>query len=308
MRQEDSGVARAAHTTGLTSIAGYLIRRSQQVHNALWSEMVIGDLTGPQYAVLSALSSFPHIPQHRVGQLASLDKSSVADVVNRLVGKSWISRDRDPSDSRRYVLSLTSAAAIALSSITPSVAQVQDALLQPLGVRRRRLLVGHLATVARVSALELQGESPPGVPTLDLSAPGHLIRRAQQVHTLLWGQLIGSTLTGPQYSVLHVVGRWPGINQTQLGELAALDKSSTADVVSRLLRRDLLIRERDANDGRGRILFLPESTVAQLNELNPVVQQVQDRLLEPLDEAVRPAFLADLAKVAFAGNPPSAAR
>ncbi|MCP2627400.1 MarR family winged helix-turn-helix transcriptional regulator [Mycolicibacterium smegmatis] len=306
-RREAGNVAKPPRATGLASIAGYLLRRAQQVHNALWSQMVVGDLTSPQYAVLAALASFPDIPQQQVAQLASLDKSSAADVVNRLVARSWISRERDPDDGRRYVLTLTSAAAIALSAITPSVEEVQAALLRPLEAGRRRLLIQRLAAVARVPARELRAEAASDICTLDLGAPGHLIRRAQQVHTSLWGELVGSLLTGPQFAVLYVVSRRPGINQTQLGELAALDKSSTADVVSRLMRRELLVRERDSSDGRGRMLYVPESTVAQLKQLAPAVRQVQNRLLEPLGEKVRSAFLADLAQVAFVGEPPSEA-
>jgi DNA-binding MarR family transcriptional regulator len=291
--------------TGLTSIAGYLIRRSQQVHTALWAANIIGDLTGPQYAVLSALSSFPHVPQQRAGQLASLDKSSAADVVNRLVAKGWVTRERDQVDSRRYVLSLTPAASIALSSITPHVESVQQALLRPLGEKRRRLFCDRLQAVARRSGDDSTTER--AIPTLNLRAPGHLIRCAQQVHTALWAEIVGAQLTGPQFAVLHVVNRWPGINQTQLGELAALDKSSTADVVARLLARDMLIRERDASDGRGRVLYVPDPTARRLSHLYPLVRQVQQELLAPLPEPAQAAFLSDLARVAFAGKPPTVA-
>ena len=68
----------------LDSTAGHLVRRAQQVHTALWTAEFDGDLTGPQYALLSALSRQPSLDQRSAGRRASLDKSTAADVVARL--------------------------------------------------------------------------------------------------------------------------------------------------------------------------------------------------------------------------------
>jgi DNA-binding MarR family transcriptional regulator len=291
----------------LVSIPGYLIRRSQTVHNVLWAELVPGDLTGPQYAVLSVLATFPRSDQQHVAGLASLDKSSAGDVVARLARKAWIERERNREDGRRYLLSLTPAAAIALSSITPQASAVQNALLAPLPSSRRVQFVEDLAAVARFSGGGLHGEHRGAYPVLELAAPGHLIRRAQQVHTSYWAEIMDGELTGPQYAVLHVVGRWPGINQRRLGELAALDKSTTADIVNRLAVRGWIKRDKDPDDGRGQILALTDSAVTRLESIHPKVELVQQQLLEPLSPAERPGFLDDLAHVAFAGKPPEAA-
>jgi DNA-binding MarR family transcriptional regulator len=291
----------------LVSLPGYLIRRSQTVHNALWAELVPGDLTGPQYAVLSALAVFPGSDQQRVAMRASLDKTSAADVVARLVRKGWIERRRDRADGRRYLLSLTQAASLALSSITPRVSAVQDALLAPLRASRRAPFLTQLTAVARISPGELHVAHQDTVPVLELATPGHLIRCAQQVHTAYWADLVAGALTGPQYAVLHVIGRWPGINQRRLGELAALDKSTTADIVHRLTGRGWIEREQDPADGRGRVLSLTPGAITGLAGIHPKAELVQRRLLDPLRPSERTDFLRDLARVAFAGNPPGAA-
>lgn len=291
----------------LASIAGYLIRRSEQVHNSLWAKHMATELTGPQYAVLAALAAYPRSDQQTIGRLASLDKSSVADVVARLVRKSWIVRSRDPKDGRRYILELTPAAAIALSSITPAAAAVQDDLLDPLNEEARDPFTQRLLAVARLDAGELRSMQGSGFPVLELSAPGHLIRCAQQVHTAIWANRLGNEMTGPQYAVLHVVSRTPGINQRQLGELAALDKSSTTDIVARLIARGSLVREVDPEDARGRVLFVPDDEIRRLSDIHPMVQAVQEQLLEPLERPAQQEFVRDLARVAFVGDPPEAA-
>ncbi|MTD52947.1 MarR family winged helix-turn-helix transcriptional regulator [Amycolatopsis pithecellobii] len=291
----------------LASTPGYLIRRAQTVHNALWGELVPGELTGPQYAVLSVLAAFPHADQQQVATLASLDKSSAADVVARLVRKAWIDRDRNPEDGRRYLLSLTSAAAIALSSITPKVIAVQEALLAPISAARRATFANRLATVARFSDSELWLGQQSAYPALELTAPGHLIRRAQQVHTAYWAEVMDGQLTGPQYAVLHAINRWPGINQRRLGELAALDKSTTTDIVNRLAGKGWIHREQDPDDGRGRILNLTRDAMTWLVDIHPKVGLVQQRLLEALRPDDRASFVRDLARMAFQGKPPDAA-
>lgn len=281
---------------GLPSIAGYLIRRSQQVHESLWTELVVGGLTSPQYAVLAALAAFPDLDQKGAGRLASLDKSSAADVIARLVRKAWVIRERDPLDGRRWVLSLTPAAAIALRSITPQAAEVQDRLLAPLPAGRRPTFIEHLAAVARFDDTLPQRAAGTNA-VLDLRVPGHLIRLAQQTHTALWADRIGTVLTGPQYAALYVVSRWPGINQRQLGELAALDKSTTADLVARLFKRGLLERRQDPVDARSQVLEITEPARSTLAEVDPKVETVQEMLLEPLPASERQAFLRDMGRV-----------
>ncbi len=302
-----SGDALSPGPMRLTSIPGYLLRRSQALHNALWAKLVPGDLTGPQYAVLSVLTAFPQSDQKQVARLSSLDQSSTTDVVTRLVRKAWIGRERDHGDARRHLLSLTPAASIALSSITPHVSAVQEALLAPLPAARRAPFVKNLASIARLTAGELHVAHQDAIPVLELGAPGHLIRCAQQMHTAHWAETMDGLMTGPQYSVLYVVERRPGINQRALGELAALDSSTTTDIVNRLVARGCVTRSKDPADGRGRILILTRDAITQLEDVHPKVELVQKRLLDPLSPLEREGFLHDLARVAFGGNPPGAA-
>jgi DNA-binding MarR family transcriptional regulator len=292
----------------LAAIPGYLLRRSQALHNALWARLVPGDLTGPQYAVLSVLATFPHSDQKQVARLASLDKASTTDVVTRLVRKAWIKREQDHGDSRRRLLSLTRAASIALSSITPHVSAVQEALLAPLPATRRASFVTDLASIAGLTPSELHVGYQDTAPVLELGAPGHLLRCAQQMHTAHWAEIMDGLMTGPQYVVLYVVERRPGINQRTLGELAALDSSTTTDIVNRLAARGYVTRSKDPADGRGRILTLTRDAVTQLADVHPKVELVQQRLLDPLRPVEREGFLRDLAHVAFESNPPGGPR
>ena len=297
---------RAPGDVPLPRVCGHLLRRSQQVHNLLWVEEFADDLTSPQYAVLSVLAARPGIDQSQLGELVSLDKSSVADVVTRLAGRMWVSRERDPGDARRNVLALTPAAAVAFRYLAPKSQRVQERVLAPVPPGDRDGFLQGLRAVGRFEATAASGRSPGRAAALDNDVPGHLLRRAQRVHTACWAEVFDRELTGPQYAAVYVLARWPDINQRQLGDLAALDKSTAADILDRLERRGWVVRNRNPADGRGKLLALSDEAAGLVDDLAVRAAQVQDALLAPLAPTEREEFLGSLALVAYAGAPPAA--
>lgn len=146
-------------------------------------------------------------------------------------------------------------------------------------------------------------------PTLELArTPGHLIRRAQRVHGVLWARFVGSEPTGPQFAVLSSIARQPGLDQTTVGILASLDKSSTVDIVRRLVRYGWITAAADPDDGRRKVLHLSRPARAALHALSERAAKVQEALLAPLSSEQRPAFVRDLATLAYEGQPPAVPR
>ncbi|MGV9899149.1 MarR family winged helix-turn-helix transcriptional regulator, partial [Streptomyces tendae] len=88
--------------------------------------------------------------------------------------------------------------------------------------------------------------------------PGHLARRLQQAHYLLWNTMVSEETTSPQYAVLNALVAEPGLDQRTVGERVGLDRSTIAEVVSRLGRRELLDKVRDPQDGRRSLLRLTD--------------------------------------------------
>lgn len=277
--------------------AGYLIRRAQQRHTRLWGKQFGGEVTGPQLAVAMVVASEPGLDQRAIGERASLDKSSIADVVARLHRGGWL-EVAAASDARRKALTLTPLARTALVELARRAALVQDALLAPLGPGCEREAFLHVLQV-----VAFQGQVPPPVhdvaappgahvPMLTLhTAPGHLLRRAQQMHTAIWGAEVDGPLSSPQYAVLNALAAHPeGLDQSTVGELSSLDKSNLADIIERLVARAWVQRHRHPLDGRRRVLTITEDARQELERLAPAVRRVQARLLQPLDEADRQQF------------------
>ena len=290
-----------APPTPIAEIAGYLIRRSQQIHNAYWLEEFGADVTSPQYAVLTVLARWSGIDQRRLGELASLDRSTVADIVSRLVRKNWLERVRDASDGRRNVLDLAPDAMQAFAHLTPSARRVQDRLLAPLDQGERPAFTDALRRVARIDFPIALDDDPSGL-ALDLGAPGHLIRCAQQVHTAMWAEEFDRELTGPQYATMYVVAQSSALDQRTVAELAALDTSTATDILGRLTRRGWIERSIDPEDRRRNLMSLSDTAHQRVRDLVPRVMGVQERrFLTRLAPSERSSFVDRLARVAYAG-------
>ncbi|MFJ3219025.1 MarR family winged helix-turn-helix transcriptional regulator [Kitasatospora sp. NPDC086801] len=277
---------------------GHLIRVAQQVHTRLWSEHVGADLTAPQFAVLLVLALEPGADQRTVGERASLDKATMAEMVARLVRRGLVLRRRDPADGRRKLLALSQSGAQAVREATGGVVRVQRTLFEPLTAEEQVEIVRVMAKIARLEPAAVAVFSD-ARPILDAQrAIGYLIRVGQQVHTKLWSEHVGAELTAPQYAVLDALELEPGADQRTVGELASLDKATMAEMVSRLVRRGLVQRRRDPSDGRRNLLSLSPAGQDLLHRSAAGVAEVQRLLLAPLDEGEHGPALAILGKAA----------
>jgi DNA-binding MarR family transcriptional regulator len=125
-----------------------------------------------------------------------------------------------------------------------------------------------------------------------LSAPGHLIRRLAQIQTAVFAEEVGdSRLTSAQFAVLDVLSHQGSIDQITLGRAAGIDRSTTADLINRLVDRGLVERRRSRADARRNLVRLSQRGRELHQRLLPDVVRVGERLLAPLDQDDRHAFL-----------------
>jgi DNA-binding MarR family transcriptional regulator len=120
---------------------------------------------------------------------------------------------------------------------------------------------------------------------------GHLIRRAQQIHTLLWNAEVSDEVTSPQGLVLVALSREPGMDQRTLGASVSLDRSTTADVVDRLMKRGYLERTRDPKDRRRNILRLTSSGSELRAAIAPRTESMNAHLISVLPPEDQPELL-----------------
>ncbi|MEV7282239.1 MarR family transcriptional regulator [Streptomyces sp. NPDC093111] len=132
--------------------------------------------------------------------------------------------------------------------------------------------------------------------------PGHLARRLQQAHHLLWTTMVSEEITSPQFGVLNALLAEPGLDQRTLGERVGLDRSTIAEVVSRLTRRGLLDKVRDPDDGRRSLLRLTEDGERTHRKLTVRTARMNQVFLAPLSPQEQTDFLALLRRVSDAAE------
>ncbi|GHH82511.1 transcriptional regulator [Streptomyces sulfonofaciens] len=138
---------------------------------------------------------------------------------------------------------------------------------------------------------------------VDLTAhPGHLARRLQQAHYLLWTTMVSEEITSPQFAVLNALVAEPGLDQRTVGERVGLDRSTIAEVISRLGRRGLLDKVRDPGDGRRFLLRLTEDGVRTHRRLTLRTARMNEVFLAPLSADERRVFFDLLRRVSDAAE------
>jgi DNA-binding MarR family transcriptional regulator len=126
------------------TFTGSLVRRAQQRHVAVWLSEVSAEITSVQYAALEILHRTPGVNQRQLGDELDVDRSTIADLVARMVRNGLVERSDDPVDKRSYVLFLTAAGKKQLAALRPRVEEVERILTTRLTAREsaelRRLL------------------------------------------------------------------------------------------------------------------------------------------------------------------------
>lgn len=116
----------------MTTFTGYLIRRAQQAHVATWQRIVSDEVTSVQFGVLMTLAEHPGSSQRRICDALDLDRSTIADIVQRLQRRGLIERERDDADRRRNTLRLTVAGEAEYGSLLSRVQTLDAALTRGL--------------------------------------------------------------------------------------------------------------------------------------------------------------------------------
>jgi len=127
--------------------------------------------------------------------------------------------------------------------------------------------------------------------------PGHLLRRAVQVMNMLWDEEVSHTITSPQFAALNALYSEPNLDQRTLGQRISLDRSTMAEVVSRLSARGLIRTERDTRDGRRKTIMLTAKGLHSVQQLIPRTHAMTDRLVGALDSRQRDELLRLLTQV-----------
>lgn len=143
---------------------------SHLLHRALQLALdIYAEETGPeavtqrQYAVLSAVSAQEGLTQTDLVRATGIDRSTLADLVARMIGKGLLARQRSASDARANTVSLTAEGRAALETAEPRVAAADERILKLLPARKRDAFLSVLREIGHTT--EIEPEEPPAPKT-----------------------------------------------------------------------------------------------------------------------------------------------
>ena len=113
--------------------------------------MGVGDLTPRQYAVLVTVAQNEGLSQTHLVDRTGIDRSTLADIVRRMLKKGLLQRRRTKEDARAYAVKLTEEGWRTLRQAEPLAKRVDDRILAALsGNPQRERFVSDLNTIVEV--------------------------------------------------------------------------------------------------------------------------------------------------------------
>src|SRR5690606_1841327 len=136
----------------LWSRPGYLVRRLNQIHYALfYEECKTQNVTPVQYGVLTALSLSPWLDQTAIGMELGLDRTTTADVIKRLQERGLVERRVNPNDKRSRQAVITPEGLRIMGLLQGGMARAQQRLLEPLTPRNQEIFMKLLSTLVEAN-------------------------------------------------------------------------------------------------------------------------------------------------------------
>jgi DNA-binding MarR family transcriptional regulator len=128
----------------------HLLHRAGQCAGDIFQvEMGGSDLTPRQYAVLVTVAHHEGLSQTHLVEKTGIDRSTLADIVRRMLKKGLLQRRRTKEDARAYAVKLTEEGWRALKSTDPVARRVDERILSALPSNQRDRFVQDLNTIVQ---------------------------------------------------------------------------------------------------------------------------------------------------------------
>ena len=126
----------------------HLLHRASQKADEMFADAMGSEgLTARQLVVLMIVSSKKDPSQAEICGHSGIDRSTLADIVNRLVQKGFLSRKRSRQDARRYIVRLTDEGRAVLDQTIPLALDVDAQIVGGLPDVQRRALYDALINI-----------------------------------------------------------------------------------------------------------------------------------------------------------------
>ena len=139
-----------ADSAALGDSPSHLLHRASQCAGDIFgSEMERSkfDVTPRQLAILIAIEANPNGSQTTLVEATGVDRSTLADIMRRIVKKGWAQRRRTKADARAYAVNLTASGKQVLERGSPALSSIDRKMLEPLSATERKSFIKALTTI-----------------------------------------------------------------------------------------------------------------------------------------------------------------
>jgi DNA-binding MarR family transcriptional regulator len=147
-------MAKATHSADSTleRSPSHLLHRALQLALDIYAEEAgPGAITQRQFAVLTAVQSREGCTQSDLVKATGIDRSTLAELVARLIGKGLLARERSTLDARANTVSLTEPGRHAVQEAAPRVVLADERILALVPSAKRDSFLKTLAEMAKVA-------------------------------------------------------------------------------------------------------------------------------------------------------------
>jgi len=133
----------------LSEAPSHLIRRCQQFYGDLYArEAGSSELTKQQFTLLCALEHNEGASQTTLVEITGIDRSTLAEMVRRMLERGLLSRERTEEDQRANAITLSPTGRKALRGARNAADRAERALLDALPAPERQKFVRSLSQIA----------------------------------------------------------------------------------------------------------------------------------------------------------------
>lgn len=154
-KHADASSPRALFEDSPSHLLHRVLQIALDIYNAEAGE---GALTQRQYAVLKALGGTEGLSQTDLVRLTGIDRSTLADLVARMLTKGLLKRERSTTDARANLVQIDEGGAAALADMEPRVLAADGKILALLSPPKRESFVKLLRKITSAREAELNGE------------------------------------------------------------------------------------------------------------------------------------------------------
>lgn len=139
----------------LSQSPSHLLRRCVQYANDLFSrEPGASDLTKQQFTVLAAVEQNEGISQTDLVGITGIDRSTLAEMIRRMIEKGLLDRERTESDQRANAVRMAAGGKRALRTARTASERVERTLLAGLSAADRQRFLKMLSAVVSQAETE----------------------------------------------------------------------------------------------------------------------------------------------------------